>query len=70
VRRLVAQMRRAGERQRRERQRLESLVAVERARRAEGYVRIAGVDEAGVGPLAGPVVAAAVILPGEACSPG
>jgi len=43
---------------------------VERARRAEGYVRIAGVDEAGVGPLAGPVVAAAVILPGEAMLPG
>ena len=43
---------------------------MERARRAEGYVRIAGVDEAGVGPLAGPVVAAAVILPGEAWLPG
>lgn len=28
-----------------------------------GYRRIAGVDEAGRGPLAGPVVAAAVILP-------
>lgn len=30
---------------------------------AEGYRLIAGVDEAGRGPLAGPVVAAAVILP-------
>lgn len=29
---------------------------------AQGYTRIAGVDEAGVGPLAGPIVAAAVIL--------
>jgi len=29
----------------------------------EGYRRVAGVDEAGRGPLAGPVVAAAVILP-------
>lgn len=29
----------------------------------QGYRRIAGVDEAGRGPLAGPVVAAAVILP-------
>lgn len=29
---------------------------------AEGYARIAGVDEAGRGPLAGPVTAAAVIL--------
>jgi ribonuclease HII len=30
---------------------------------SQGYTRIAGVDEAGRGPLAGPVVAAAVILP-------
>ncbi|ATY85063.1 ribonuclease HII [Kyrpidia spormannii] len=29
----------------------------------EGYSLVAGVDEAGVGPLAGPVVAAAVVLP-------
>lgn len=29
----------------------------------QGFTRIAGVDEAGRGPLAGPVVAAAVILP-------
>ena len=29
----------------------------------EGYLRIAGIDEAGRGPLAGPVVSAAVILP-------
>ena len=31
--------------------------------RAAGYVSIAGIDEAGRGPLAGPVSAAAVILP-------
>lgn len=30
---------------------------------AQGFLRIAGVDEAGRGPLAGPVVAAAVIVP-------
>ncbi|MFQ7103446.1 MAG: ribonuclease HII, partial [Anaerovoracaceae bacterium] len=29
----------------------------------QGYVNIAGVDEVGRGPLAGPVVAAAVVLP-------
>ena len=29
----------------------------------QGYKNIAGIDEAGRGPLAGPVVAAAVILP-------
>lgn len=34
--------------------------------RAEGFVRIAGVDEAGRGPLAGPVTAAAVILDPDA----
>jgi ribonuclease HII len=33
--------------------------------RVRGYVRVAGVDEVGRGPLAGPVVAAAVVL-GEA----
>jgi ribonuclease HII len=37
--------------------------AVERACRAEGARRIAGVDEVGRGALAGPVTAAAVILP-------
>ncbi|MBM3275508.1 MAG: ribonuclease HII, partial [Candidatus Sericytochromatia bacterium] len=31
-----------------------------------GIGRVAGVDEVGRGPLAGPVVAAAVILPGSA----
>ena len=30
---------------------------------AAGVVRVAGVDEAGRGPLAGPVVAAAAVLP-------
>jgi ribonuclease HII len=35
----------------------------EKKAREEGFKRIAGVDEAGRGPLAGPVVSAAVILP-------
>ena len=35
----------------------------ERVLRAQGFARIAGVDEAGRGALAGPLVAAAVILP-------
>jgi ribonuclease HII len=34
----------------------------ERALRRAGHARIAGIDEAGRGPLAGPVVAAAVVL--------
>ncbi|MEJ5300259.1 MAG: ribonuclease HII [Thermodesulforhabdaceae bacterium] len=41
----------------------ETLADFDRIVRAEGFSRIAGVDEAGRGPLAGPVVAAAVILP-------
>ncbi len=35
----------------------------ERALRRDGYALVAGTDEAGAGPLAGPLVAAAVILP-------
>ncbi len=38
--------------------------------RRQGYLNIAGVDEAGRGPLAGPVVAAAVILPEGHIIPG
>jgi ribonuclease HII len=38
--------------------------------RSEGYDLIAGVDEAGRGPLAGPVVAAAVIIPKGVCLDG
>jgi ribonuclease HII len=37
--------------------------------RAQGYQRIAGIDEAGRGALAGPVVAAAVILPSRINAP-
>ena len=36
---------------------------VERTLWGEGHSRVAGVDEVGVGPLAGPVVAGAVVLP-------
>ncbi len=43
--------------------RLRNLTLLEGALRARGFTRIAGVDEAGRGSLAGPVVAAAVILP-------
>lgn len=41
------------------------LLKVERELWAAGYLRVAGCDEVGVGPLAGPVVAAAVIVPPE-----
>src|ERR1019366_8177887 len=42
----------------------------ELAARAEGASLIAGVDEVGRGPLFGPVVAAAVILPEDCCLDG
>ena len=37
--------------------------------REEGYTAVCGVDEAGRGPLCGPVVAAACILPDGLCIP-
>lgn len=41
----------------------------ENALRAAGYRRVAGIDEAGRGPLAGPVCVAAVILPDDFTHP-
>ncbi len=46
------------------------LLTVERTFWSSGITQIAGVDEAGRGPLAGPVVAAAVIFPREMIIPG
>lgn len=47
--------------------RLQKLLATEREFWSRGVGAIAGVDEVGRGPLAGPVVAAAVILPPDCC---
>lgn len=46
------------------------LWAPEREQWGRGYAVLCGVDEAGAGPLAGPVYAAAVILPREIEIPG
>ena len=54
------------ERRRRQAGRLGVLLRPERQLWKQGYHCVAGVDEAGVGPLAGPVVAAAVIFPPDA----
>lgn len=45
-------------------------LTLEIALQARGLLRIAGIDEAGRGPLAGPVAAAAVILPKNFICPG
>jgi ribonuclease HII len=50
-------------RERAETLRLDRLLTHERELWGRGFCHLAGVDEAGVAPLAGPVVAAAVILP-------
>ena len=50
--------------------RLKKMLAYEKELYAQGIQLIAGVDEVGRGPLAGPVVAAAVILPENCKIPG
>lgn len=50
--------------------RLEGMLAYEKELYTQGIHLIAGVDEVGRGPLAGPVVAAAVILPKACKIPG
>ena len=50
--------------------RLEKMLAYEKELYTQGIDLIAGVDEVGRGPLAGPVVAAAVILPENCKIPG
>ena len=49
--------------QKHERNRLDAMLHFERLLWKAGVIHIAGVDEVGMGPLAGPVVAAAVVFP-------
>lgn len=53
-----------------EKERLQVLKKREENLHQEGYAHIAGVDEVGRGPLAGPVMAAAVIMPRESTITG
>jgi ribonuclease HII len=53
-----------------ERVRLEKMSLWENRARQKGFLHVAGVDEAGRGPLAGPVVAAACVFPDGAALPG
>ncbi len=63
AKRLLSKFERAVHREEKERRRVESLWRYEREALEKGFRSVAGVDEAGRGPLAGPVVAAAAILP-------
>ena len=63
VRRLYAALKKRFERERDERLRLSAMRHFELLLWKSGVSDIAGVDEAGMGPLAGPVVAAAVMFP-------
>ena len=53
-----------------EEQRLNELKEIDKSYFKEGYNYICGIDEAGRGPLAGPVVVAAVIMPKDSMIEG
>ena len=63
VQKAVFQRKKAIQAEEAEDKRLESMLRYEKEIYAQGFQVIAGIDEVGRGPLAGPVVAAAVILP-------
>jgi ribonuclease HII len=70
ARRLAEAELRRVERRAADARRIDRLLAPRRALFAAGARVVAGVDEGGVGPLAGPVVAAAVVLPERIDLPG
>jgi ribonuclease HII len=63
ARKLYQVLLRRSEEQASETRRLEAMLHFEKVLWKTGITRIAGVDEVGIGPLAGPVVAAAVVFP-------
>jgi ribonuclease HII len=67
---LYAVVKRRFERERDERMRIGAMLHFERLLWQSGLSDVAGVDEVGVGPLAGPVVAAAVVFPPGTEIPG
>lgn len=68
VQRLLDKLRRRETAFHAETERLEKMLAFERRAVADGATLVAGVDEAGRGPIAGPVTAAAVVLPEDVSS--
>src|SRR5215467_10218289 len=63
ARRLYKMLAKRYDEQKKERNRLDAMLHFERLLWKAGIERIAGVDEVGMGPLAGPVVAATVVFP-------
>ncbi|MDR1568285.1 MAG: ribonuclease HII [Streptococcaceae bacterium] len=63
VQQLLSQKLKAFDKINAEAERMKQMFSYERSIYARGFRLIAGIDEVGRGPLAGPVVAAAVILP-------
>jgi len=70
VRQLYAALKRRYERERAEAARLDAMLNFERVLWRSGVQHVAGVDEVGMGPLAGPVIAAAVVFPPHTALPG
>lgn len=67
---IAEELRARRDKEREEQRRLRALLRLERSFWDRGLTRIAGTDEVGMGPLAGPAVAAAVILPVGCSLPG
>lgn len=70
VQTLLARWHKQKERAKKEQEKWQQMSQYEQSLYTKGITLIAGIDEAGRGPLAGPVVAAAVILPQDAYLPG
>ncbi len=70
VQRLASRLKRKLKEEKKLQQQWESKEAYCNKLRSRGYERICGIDEAGRGPLAGPVAAGAVILPPDCYIPG
>ncbi|MBO8171049.1 MAG: ribonuclease HII [Bacillaceae bacterium] len=70
IRRLAEKVKKQQERQQKLRDQWDRMTRLEQNLYSQNYQRIAGVDEVGRGPIAGPVVAAAVILPRDFYLPG
>lgn len=70
VRQIYESLKKRYERDSAERTRLDAMLNFERVLWRAGVQHIAGVDEVGMGPLAGPVIAAAVIFPPHTELPG